>query len=102
MFSPEFDKTSGLTVEKTDNLVVVAKTIEYASRKFAAKSSSKPGFGSTSEEEDLKVGKSITIGSGPLKGYRGVIKSINKDKIEVRIAQKNYTEWITRDKITQS
>jgi len=50
----------------------------------------------------LKVGKSITIGSGPLKGYRGVIKSINKDKIEVRISQKNCTEWIHRDGIKQS
>jgi len=35
------------------------------------------------DEEELRVGKSITIGSGPLKGYRGVIKSINKDRIEV-------------------
>jgi transcription elongation factor len=50
----------------------------------------------------LKIGKSITIGSGPFKGYRGVIKSINKDRIEVRIANKNITEWINRDKITQS
>jgi transcription antitermination factor NusG len=39
----------------------------------------KPGF--AAEDEELKVGKSITIGSGPLKGYRGVIKSINKDRI---------------------
>ena len=53
-------------------------------------------------EDDLKVGKSITIGSGPLKGYRGVIKSINKDRIEVRVSQKNCTEWINRDKISQS
>lgn len=60
----------------------------------------RPAFGAA-EEEELKVGKSITIGSGPLKGYRGVIKSINKDRIEVRIPQKNCTEWIQRDKITQ-
>ncbi len=39
----------------------------------------KPGF--STEDEELKVGKSITISSGPLKGYRGVIKSINKDRI---------------------
>lgn len=52
-------------------------------------------------DDDLKVGKSITISSGPLKGYRGVIKSLNKDKIEVRVMQKNCTEWIPRDKINQ-
>jgi len=43
------------------------------------KSANKPGF--ATEDEELKVGKPITIGSGPLKGYRGVIKSINKDRI---------------------
>ena len=30
-----------------------------------------------------------------MKGYRGTIKSINKDKIEVRVPQKSCTEWIT-------
>jgi transcription elongation factor len=90
-----------LAVERSDNCVVVAKTIENVGRKFASKSTNKPaGFG-TEVEDDLKVGKSITIGSGPLKGYRGVIKSINKDRIEVRVPQKNCTEWINRDKISQ-
>lgn len=32
-------------------------------------------------DEDVVVGKSITIKTGPLKGYQGVIKSVNKDKI---------------------
>lgn len=59
----------------------------------------KPGF--STEDEELKVGKSITISSGPLKGYRGVIKSINKDRIQVRVTQKNCTEWIQRDKISK-
>ena len=53
------------------------------------KGAMKTGFGA--QDEDLKIGKSITIGSGPLKGYRGVIKGINKDRIEVRIPQKNCT-----------
>lgn len=99
MFNPEFDKTNGVIVEKADNCAVVARNLENVGRK-GMKTGVKAGF--APEEEELKVGKSITIGSGPLKGYRGVIKSINKDRIEVRIPQKNCTEWIQRDKITQS
>jgi transcription antitermination factor NusG len=53
------------------------------------KQSNKPGF--ATEDEEIKIGKTITIGSGPFKGYRGVIKSINKDRIEVRIPLKNCT-----------
>ena len=34
-----------------------------------------------SQEEMFKVGKTIVISTGPLKGYRGIIKSINKDRI---------------------
>jgi transcription elongation factor len=98
LFNPEFDKTCGVTVEKADNCMVVAKNVEKMGRGYV-KPGAKPAFGG--EDEDLKVGKSITIGSGPLKGYRGVIKSINKDRIEVRIPQKNCTEWIQRDKISQ-
>ena len=99
LFNPEFDKTSGLAVEKADNCNVVAKNLDRVG-KGNMRMGSKPNFGT--EDEDLKIGKSITIGSGPLKGYRGVIKSINKDRIEVRIPQKNCTEWIQRDKITQT
>ena len=73
-------------------------TNQRKSQKF----NEKPSFNTTPEEEDLKIGKSITIGSGPLKGYRGIIKSINKDRIEVRVPLKNCTEWIQRDKITQT
>lgn len=101
MFNPEFDKTSGIVVEKADNCLVVAKNLENVGKGGRFKGNMKPSFGGD-EDEDLKVGKSITIGSGPLKGYRGVIKSINKDRIEVRIPQKNCTEWIQRDKIAQS
>ncbi len=37
-----------------------------------------------------------------MKGYRGVIKSINKDRIEVRVPQKCTTEWITRSNLVSS
>jgi hypothetical protein len=42
------------------------------------------------------------ISSGPLKGYRGVIKSINKERIEVRVPQKSQTEWINRSNLASS
>ena len=45
MFNPEFDKTSGIVVEKADNCVVVAKTIENVGRRVNSKSVAKPGFG---------------------------------------------------------
>jgi transcription antitermination factor NusG len=43
---------------------------------------------------------SITLKSGPLKGYNGVVKSINKEKIEVRVLSKAYTEWVPRKTLT--
>lgn len=43
------------------------------------------------QDDEFKVGKTIVISTGPLKGYRGVIKSINKDRIEVRVPQKSTT-----------
>lgn len=89
-----------MIVEKADNCIVVARNMENVNmRGHMKQQANKPGF--ATEDEEIKVGKSITIGSGPLKGYRGVIKSINKDRIEVRIPQKNCTEWIQRDKITK-
>lgn len=53
-------------------------------------------------DDEFKVGKTIVISTGPLKGYRGVIKSINKDRIEVRVPQKSTTEWITRSNLVTS
>jgi transcription antitermination factor NusG len=62
-------------------------------KKFTHKSSIKPGMNEREGgiDEEFKVGKSIVISQGPLKGYRGVIKSINKDRIEVRVPQKSTT-----------
>lgn len=54
------------------------------------------------QDEQFKVGKTIVISTGPLKGYRGVIKSINRDRIEVRVPQKSTTEWITRSNLVTS
>jgi transcription antitermination factor NusG len=52
-------------------------------KKFHNKSNLKPGANERDgvQDEEFKVGKTIVISTGPLKGYRGVIKSINKDKI---------------------
>jgi transcription elongation factor len=46
------------------------------------------------------VGKSIILRTGPLKGYQGIVKSINKDKIEVRVLSKACTEWVPRENVT--
>lgn len=73
-------------------------------KKFNNKSNIKAGINERDGgyEDEFKVGRSITISSGPLKGYRGVIKSINKDRIEVRVPQKSTTEWITRSNLVSS
>jgi len=89
LFNPEFDKTNGLIVEKADNCIVVAKNMENTNMRGHMKHINKPGF--ATEDEEIKIGKTITIGSGPFKGYKGVIKSINKDRIEVRVPSKNCT-----------
>jgi len=97
------DKTSGITVEKADNCALLAKTSE-GMKKFTHKSNLKPGTNEreTGQDDEFKVGKTIVISSGPLKGYRGVIKSINKDRIEVRVPNKGQTEWITRSNLVSS
>lgn len=51
-------------------------------------------------QDEITVGKTITLRSGPLKGYQGVVRSINKDKIEVRVLSKACTEWVPRENIT--
>lgn len=51
MFNPEFDKTSGIVVEKADNCVVVAKTIEHVGRRANSKTVNKPGFGTPNTDE---------------------------------------------------
>lgn len=57
------------------------------------------GVSQQNEGEDLTVGKTITLRTGPLKGYQGVIKSINKDKIEVRVPSKSCTVSVPREKV---
>lgn len=50
----------------------------------------------TNESDEIAIGKTITLKTGPFKGYQGIIKSINKDKIEVRVPSKSVTEWVPR------
>jgi transcription elongation factor len=111
MFNENLDKTSGMSVQKADNCAVLAKTSQGNPNKKFNSNQQRPtnsggndrDFGMQMEEEDkFKVGKSIVISVGPLKGYRGVIKSVNKDRIEVRVPQKSCTEWITKGNLVTS
>lgn len=54
---------------------------------------------SNNDSEDLTIGKTITLRTGPLKGYQGVIKNINKEKIEVRVPSKSCTVSVPREKV---
>lgn len=54
---------------------------------------------SNKDSEDLVVGKTITLRTGPLKGYQGVIKNIDKDKIDVRVPSKSCTVSVPREKV---
>lgn len=38
-------------------------------------------IGTNDNKDQITINKTITLRSGPLKGYQGVVKSINKDKI---------------------
>ncbi len=51
IFNPEFDKTSGVAVEKTDNCAVLAKTSENMSRKqFVPKTNNANNFNGNAEK----------------------------------------------------
>ena len=52
------------------------------------------------ESDEISVGKTITLKTGPFKGYQGIVKSVNKDKIEVRVPSKSVTEWVPRENIS--
>ena len=99
LFNESFDRTAGVSVEAADNLSLIAKR-ETSNFKNMTASSSNKGFGvGQNDSEDLTVGKTITLRTGPLKGYQGVIKSINKDKIEVRVPSKSCTVSVPREKV---
>jgi transcription elongation factor len=74
-----------MTVEKADNCAVLAKTTDGLKRFSNSKANSAKTAGfekETNAQDDLfKIGKTIVISTGPLKGYRGVIKSINRERI---------------------
>lgn len=83
LFNEGFDRTAGVSVEIADNLSLIAKRDAKDFRNMGFSKNSK-GFGVSEQNgggEDLVVGKTITLSTGPLKGYQGVIRSINRDKI---------------------
>ena len=100
LFNENFDKTGGVTVEKADNLSVISKNNELPKRGFKANNYNKPGMmASDPVDEELTIGKTIILKSGPLKGYQGIIRTVNKDRIEVRVPSKGCTEWVPRENV---
>lgn len=97
LFNEGFSKTAGVSVEVADNLSLIAKR---DAKNFRNMSVSNKSFGvSQNDGEDLTIGKTIILRTGPLKGYQGVIKSVNKDKIEVRVPSKSCTVSVPREKV---
>ena len=94
IFNESFDRTAGISVETADNCSLVAKndTTKRNNPKMQAVAND--------TQEELTVGRTIILKAGPLKGYQGVIKSINKDKIEVRVPSKSTTVTVERESVT--
>ena len=95
LFNQSFDRTAGISVESADNCSLISKN--DAMKKPTPKN--QPVASNLGETDEIIVGKTITLKSGPLKGYQGIVKSINKDKIEVRVPSKSCTEWVQRDSV---
>ena len=93
LFNQSFDRTAGISVESADNCSLISKN------DGAKKPLAKNPVASNNEADEIIVGKTTTLRSGPLKGYQGIVKSINKDKIEVRVPSKSCTEWVQRDSV---
>ena len=93
LFNEGFDRTAGISVETADNCSLIAKndTFKRVNPKMQAVA--------TDSQDELTVGRTIILKSGPLKGYQGVIKSINKDKIEVRVPSKSTTVTVERESV---
>lgn len=96
LFNQSFDRTAGISVESADNCSLISKNEE--TKKPFLKNAANLNTSSQVDDE-IKVGKTITLKSGPLKGYQGIVKSINKDKIEVRVPSKSCTEWVQRENV---
>lgn len=98
LFNPIFNRTAGVSVESAENCSLMSKNEppQHQSRSFSAKGAN-PAIGTTeSNKDEVTVGKAIIIRTGPMKGYQAIVKSIQKDKIEVRVVCKGCTEWIPR------
>ena len=89
VFNTTFGKTYGISVEKADNLSVISRGNDLP-RNFK-KSNKFNANNNTGADDDLFVGKTITLKSGALTGYQGVIRTVNKDRIEVRVPSKGCT-----------
>ena len=95
LFNEGFDRTAGISVETADNCSLVAKNDT-----FRRNAPAKGQAALTDAAEELAVGKTIVLKTGPLKGYQGVIRSINKDKIEVRVPSKSTTVTVERESVS--
>lgn len=93
LFNQSFDRTAGISVETADNCSLVSKNDTFKRPNMKA-----PAL-TDDVQEELVVGKTIILKSGPLKGYQGVVKSINKDKIEVRVPSKSTTVTVERESV---
>jgi transcription antitermination factor NusG len=93
LFNENFHRTCGITVEVADNCSIVSKNDTGKAHLSTKTVRVNEEF---DENEEISVGMTITLKNGPLKGYNGVVKSINKEKIEVRVLSKAHTEWVAR------
>lgn len=80
LFNESFIRSCGICVESTDNCSIISKNdtgrVSLTTRK-------PPGNADETfdQSEEITVGMAFTLKSGPLKGYKGIVKSINKEKI---------------------
>ena len=113
IFNENFEKTNGTAVEKAENLCVVSRANELSRKSFPKNrygnsntntnaGNANSAFNTESMDEELVVGKSIIIKTGALKGYQGVIRTVNKDRIEVRVPSKGCSEWVPRDNLVSN
>lgn len=96
LFNEAFEKTNGVAVEKAENLSIISRANDMPRKNFQK---NPKAVQSEPLDEDLVVGKSIVLKSGPLRGYQGIIKAVNKDRIEVRVPSKGCTEWVQRENV---
>lgn len=98
LFNSTFNRTTGVSVENAENCSLISKN-QQPDRRHNTIIGNQPNFGAADSNDEITIGKTITLRTGPLKGYKGIIKSINRDKIEVRVLSKGCTEWVPRENV---